>query len=334
MPQATPQNNGIPTNPEVSQQLAAAAAGASPVQVHQGAPAGIPSHPGVQVQQYQNQMQDFFSSMGLDGGDSDIGVEEPGTVPPPQGSQPQVPPGTVDLLSEEDLLGGGLVPQPPAQQPPQQQPQQPQGFAPQTPQAPQQPVVQPQAPQAAPASAPQQSPEDLQRAAIDYLRNGTYAFNDEQSRRALTEPEVVLPELAARLHVNVVHEMAQQMHRVLPHLIEQEVARRQAAFEAKQEFFGRYPKLNRPEWQPVILESLQMAAQMNQGKPRDVIMQEGAALAAYRIRSQHRSAPSQQRQQPFVPASPGSGGPVVPQNPQGTPNVWAELSQDPDLFNF
>lgn len=332
MPQGpTPTNNGIPMDPTIASQVASAAAGASPVQLHQGAPAGIPSHPSVAVQQHQNQMQDFFSTMGLDGGDDNF-EPAPSQEPPVVPQAPSVP-GSVDLLTEEDLLGGGVVPQAPQPAAPQQAQQQPPPVG-TPPQGQQQAPVQPQAPQQQQAPAPSSDPEALRLQAIDYLRNGTYRFDDEQSRRALTEPEVVLPELAARLHVNVVQEMATQMHRVLPQLIEQEVARRQAAFEAKQEFFSRFPKLNRPEWQQTILESLQYAAQLHAGKPRDVVMNEGAALAAYRIRASHRAAPPQNRQMPYTPAAPGSGGSVVPQNPQGTPNVWAELSADPELFNF
>jgi hypothetical protein len=328
-----PQPNQIPSHPSA----AAAAAGANPVQVHQGAPAGIPSHPDALAQQVQqrvnqptpspapqrNVMQDFFAGAAFDDGGSDD-TGDPLTVPTaPPASQPNT-----DLVDIDDLLSGGEFAQEPVPVPqPQQQTPQPQAVQPQA------PAPQPQSSPPAPSAAP--SPEQLQTQAIDYLRDNVYRFDDETSRRALTEPEVVLPQLAARLHVNLINEFAQQMHRALPTLIEREVTRRTAVMETKNEFFRRYPKLNRPEWDGVVSDSVAMAAQIHQGQPRDVIMREGAALAAYRLRAQvPRQPPAQGRPQPFIPASPGGGGPVVPTNPQQGANVWAELAADPDLMNF
>lgn len=311
-----PQNQ-IPANPEVSQQQAAA--GHTPVQVHQGAPQGIPAHPGVVQQQMpaRSAAMDFFSQVAM--GDDDPAPIEPQA---PISS----PTDNTDLVNVDDLLSGGEFQQSVAQQAPATEPQQ----APTQPVA-QQPTPQPQTP--APASQPQQSPEDMQKAAIDYLRGSVYNFDDETARRALTEPETVLPNLAARLHVNLVQEFAQQIHRVVPMLVERETQRRMAVMEAKNEFFRQYPKLNRPEWSSIVADSIGMAARLHEGKTRQEVMREGAALAAYRIRSMAPRPPAAQgRPAPFVPASPGSGGPIVPTNPQQQSNPWAELSADPDLM--
>lgn len=322
--------NGIPNNPDVAAQ-AAAAGGGTPVQVHQGAAPGIPSHPGVIQQHLQAKPAlDFFASVAL-------GEDEVETAPeaaPPQAPAPTVPisPSNVDLVNIDDLLSGGQFPETPQ---PVQQPQQQQAPQAVQPQAAPQPQAQPQPQAPAPSQAPQQTPEDLQKAAIDYLRGNVYQFDDATARQALTEPEVVLPMLAARLHVNLVNEFATQVQRVVPVLVERETQRRMAVMEAKNEFFRMFPKLNRPEWEGVISESIGLAAQLNQGKSRHEIMREGAALAVYRIRSQGvRPNPAQGRPQPFVPANPGGGGMPVPNIPQQPGNPWAELAADPDLMNF
>lgn len=339
--------NVIPAHSGVSAAQAAAGGGAS-VQVHQGAPAGIPAHPDAIAQRaaatappVQNPAPsreavaaDFFArtALGDDEAEDLSQFESPpsgGAPPPAPSSQP-----STDLVNVDDLLGGGQFPQEP---PEAHQPQAPQG-APQ-PQGVQQPQQQPVQQQMAPPQQQQQqqqdpTPEQLQTAAIDYLRGNTYKFDDAMARQALTEPEVVLPQLAARLHVNLVQEFATQMQRVLPTLVEREVQRRTASMEAKNEFFRRYPKLNNPAWYGVITESLQMASQLHAGKPREVIMQEGAALSAYRIRGQAPRAPAAPgRPQPFVPANPGGGGMQVPTNPTGV-NPWDQFSGDPDLFEF
>lgn len=325
--------NSIPGMPEISQQIAAA--GNSPVQVHQGAPAGIPAHPGVVAQQVQQQPKqkaalDFFAQVAsgedVEGGGDTSGFE----AEVPQAQAPIIPQApSTDLISVDDLLSGGQFSEPPVVQQPQAPQQQvPQAQQPQV-QAPQ-PV--PQSPQQPQAQAP--TPEALQMQAIDYLRGGLYRFTDVQARQALTEPETLLPELAARLHVNVVTEMGQHIQRVIPVLVEREVQRRTAVMEAKNEFFQMYPKLNRPEWQGVIADSIGMAAQMHQGKTRGEIMREGAALAVYRLRSQAPRAPAPGAPRPFTPASPGSGGPSVPMNPQQPSDIWSQLAADPDLMNF
>lgn len=311
-----PQSNGIPANPQVAQQVAAA--GGSPVQVHQGAPAGIPQHPGVVQQRVAAQPVDFFAQVAF--GEEDHSGDEP----LPQAPTVPTPPPSTDLVSVDDLLSGGSFSEPSQPAIPVQEPQQ----APQS-QAPTQPPAPAQATQ--PAAAP--SPEQLQTAAIDYLRGNTYRFSDEEARQALTEPEVVLPALAARLHVNLIQEFGQQLQRVVPMFVERAVAQRTAVMEAKNQFYGMFPKLNRPEWEGVVADSIAMAAQLNQGKDRVTIMREGAALAAYRIRSQAPRQAAPGRPQPFQPANPGSGGAPMPMNP-GTGNVWADLAADPDLLNF
>jgi hypothetical protein len=327
--------NMIPTHNGVAAVQSAAGAGA-PVQVHQGAPEGIPSHPGIQQQRVQadppqmprDPMADFFGTVDPNDtyGDESFVPEAPAQqqVSPPQSA--------ADLVSVEDLLSGGQFPdEPQPVAPPQQQyqQQQQQQQVPVQQQYQQQQPVQQQAPvQQAP------TPEDLQAQAIDYLRGNTYRLDDDSIRRALTEPEAVLPALAARVHVNVVHEMAQQMHRVLPMMIEQEVQKRTAVMEAKNEFYRAFPKLNNPAWEPIVTESIGLAAQMHRGKDRQTIMREGAALAAYRLRGQRQIPQAPNRGLPYQPAAPGGGGAVVPTNPSQSANPWADLANDPDLMNF
>lgn len=318
MPQPT-----IPSHPDI----AANAAGASPPQVHQGAPTSIPMHPGVVAQQFQNvappvpRPNDFFANVAL--GTDEVDFEASLEAPPQSNSS--LDPG-VDLMRDDLLDGGQLPPEIQAQQFLQQQPTVPQ----------QQPQV--QQPDLAPTPQPQQqqnqapSPESLRTAAIDFLRGNTYKFTDDEARRALTSPEEALPDLAARLHVNIVTEMAQQLPRLVETLVEKRVQQRTVEMEAKGEFFRRYPKLNRPEWQGTIAESIVLARQLKPNATRDQLMAEGAALAAYRIRSQAPRLPAQGRQAPFVPASPGTGGAFVSTNPQPG-NVWADLAADPELFS-
>lgn len=305
------QENQIPMNPEIQAQLA----GLQPSQAAPPQRNAIPSG------------DDFFARMALD---EDFVEETPSAPPAPPANNV---PSAVDLVDVDDLLSGGSIPGTPPPAAPPVAPQAPVPQAAPQPQVQQAPPQNNPSPPAAPPASP--TPEQMQLQAIDYLRGNTYRFTDEQARQALTEPEVVLPELAARLHVNLIGEFAQQIHRVVPELVERGIQQRMASMEARNDFFRRYPKLNRPEWEGTIRESIQLAVQLNQGKnlTRDQLMAEGASLAAYRIRSTlPRPSAAPNRPQPYVPAQGSGSAPVVPQAPAQPTDIWAQFASDPDLF--
>jgi hypothetical protein len=193
----------------------------------------------------------------------------------------------------------------------------------------------PQAPelQAAPQSAPDLA--QMQSRAIDYLMANEYRLSDEDRTQLISAPDEVLPRLAARMHVGIATQLAQQVAAAVPAMIQQHMETHIKAQRAEMEFFGRYPKLNREEWKPTIAESLQMVKQMNPNATRQQIIDEGAALAAFRINSKFGNRytpqppqPPRSANQPYVPVAAG-GGVTPPTNPN-QPNVWADLAADPD----
>lgn len=192
-------------------------------------------------------------------------------------------------------------------------------------------------PQPAPPPPPQVDVATLQKQAIDYLMANEYKFSDEERTQLISAPDEVLPRLAARMHVGIATQLAQQVAQAVPAMIQQHMESHIKAQRAEMEFFSRYPKLNREEWKPTIVESLQMVKQMNPQASREQIISEGAALAAFRINSKfgNRYSPQPPQQprgsaQPYVPVAPG-GGMAPPTNPHAQSNPWADLATDPDF---
>lgn len=291
-------NNAIPPHPAIAAQQQLATATPAP----EATPVSPPSEESTSV-------QSLFDA--FDGPKE----ADPSPPPPPVQVQPPAPPEPPQEIpvSVEDLLAGG------ASAPVTEAP------APQAPAAPQ-----PQVPQ-----APTVDMGALQKQAIDFLMANEYKLGDEERTQLISAPDEVLPRLAARMHVGIATQLAQQVAQAIPALIQQHMEGHLKAQRAESDFFGRYPKLNRPEWKPAIAESLQMVKQMNPNASREQIITEGAALAAFRIQSkygnQHTPQPPQlpnSGQRPYVPVAPG-GGVSPPTNAQPA-NPWAELAADPN----
>lgn len=293
-------NNAIPAHPAiVAQQVGAAA----PVQAPVSEPREVP-------QEQVNALWDAFE--GPKEQDSSF---VPPPLPPVQTASPAMPAPIAEVpVSVDDLLAGGASAPVQVQEPQQAQP------------VPQAPV---------PAAPPVNVAPDmgqLQRQAIDYLMANEYKLNDDDRTQLISAPDEVLPKLAARMHVGIATQLAQQVAQAIPAMIQQHMDTHMKAQRAEMEFFGRFPRLNRPEWKPVIAESLQMVKQMNPNATREQVITEGAALAAFRINSKygqnHTPQPPQQPRsasQPYVPFAPG-GGAGPPTNPNQQSNPWADLA--------
>lgn len=209
------------------------------------------------------------------------------------------------------------------------------------------------APQAPSAEQPPIDPEALQKQAIEQLTNGMYALSEEDKTALIAEPDKVLPGLAARMHVTMQVQLAQQIAQILPGIIQGQLAQANKVQGLETSFFGTYPELNKPEFRQTVQESLAMIRQVNPQATRDEVMRDGAALAAVRLRTKLGSAqePAQmpalpqnmplapppavqpavaQPQAPFTPAQSGGGSePVVPIDPNQE-NIFTLLANDPD----
>lgn len=141
-------------------------------------------------------------------------------------------------------------------------------------------------PTQAPAPAPTTDLSAMEAQTIAHLAKTEYALPEAVATRLVSEPEVVYPELAARLHVRLAGQIGQAMQQLLPGIIEQVVDRKIAAQSMENDFFRSYPQLADRRFRPVVTQSLRMARTASPQAGRDQVMSDGAALAAIKLRLQ------------------------------------------------
>jgi len=349
---------GIPQNPEIQAQVAQAALQpeqpATPVGVEPATPA---------EQGLDPTSVDFFGGLAADMDNEVYSQPEP-SVPAQQPHTAQAP--VEELLYEPPVTQRqageypeSLLPESGAEQPQLEaaieQPLVEEELRMTAEQwATQQRAMTPPAPEA-PAAPPVQEqidPEKLEQQAVDHLMATDYALSDEDKNALISEPDTVLPKLAARMHVRMQITTAQQLAQILPGMIAQQIQQQGKVQGLESQFFGQYPELNKPEYRATVAESLTMIRNVNPQASRDEVMRDGAALAAVRLKTRLSTprpnapvapaspqnmplaAPIQshapQAQAPFTPAQSGGGSePVVPTDPNQD-NIFAILANDAD----
>lgn len=125
------------------------------------------------------------------------------------------------------------------------------------------PPVQPAA-ETPPQPAAQPTPAQPGQPPADYaawrqtreteLASSLYAINDADAQALLTEPETVLPRMAARMHMEVMESTMRALQSVLPQAIQGYTQHEQANTQAKQFFSGVNPDLANPAYEPYILQ--------------------------------------------------------------------------------
>jgi len=241
-----------------------------------------------------------------------------------------------DLASDNDEVSGGeefaaeVIPAAPAPAAPEPAP-----TAPPAAPVAAEPPVPPQAP-ATPTPEPVATPQTPEQSAADIATLRQNYFNDlsqyytltpEDAQRLQTEPELVLPTLAAKVHLEVLDavmaQLPQRMTMMMTHYTES-TKREQAAEEA---FFAPFPDLK--EHKEAVLRVGQMYRAANPKATKEQAIQ---AIGNFVRQSLGLPNPAQQQQQaPIVPVNPftpagGSGGGAPP----AQMSEWEFLAQDDD----
>lgn len=162
-----------------------------------------------------------------------------------------------------------------------------------------------------------------------------YKIPDELASRLATEPEVVLPELAARMHAQLENHFLDMMHQRVPQMMQQLEQIRQANDRARVEFYGAWPGLK--DHSARVVQIGQMYRQMNpKATPQEAIQKIGEiACAALGIpvqqaRANGGSATPAPTPTP-APAAPGfrpaatsgASGPATPPSD----NPWTQMAE-------
>lgn len=202
--------------------------------------------------------------------------------------------------------------------------------------------VQPQAP--APA-VPEPTPAQAPAPAFEYDAWRTqhlsglekhYALDAETAQAMLTEPETVLPKLAAQVHFEVTENVLKAVHQMMPGLITQLSRNTEVETKAQNAFFEKNPDLKGVD-QAKILQIGAMFRQVNPTADADTTIVTignmvrtalGLPAAGSAGQGAAPTVPAQPVVQPFAPARGGGGG-VAPRAPAQA-NPWVDLIGDDD----
>ena len=200
-------------------------------------------------------------------------------------------------------------------------------------------AVTPEATPPAPVSVAPETP------AVDYATwrgeqisklEGLYKLSDDVAAQLLSEPEVVLPKMAAQLHMAVTEAVLQSVNNALPQVI-QSIQQTDTVEKSAQKLFTDInPDLADSKYRDGILRVGTMYRQMN---PK-ATPEESARVIGNMVRTAYglQAPPAPASGLPAAPAAPapspapfvpsrGGGGGVTPAAPQ---NVWAQMAQELD----
>lgn len=161
-----------------------------------------------------------------------------------------------------------------------------------------------------------------------------YKLPDDLAARLATEPELVLPTLAAKVHQALELATQQMITQLVPQFLQQHTQLQAANEKAKSTFYDRWPSLK--DYEPQVLQMGQMFRQLNpKATPEDSIERIGATVcAALGIQPDPKPgsgtpAPQQQQQRKAVgsPRPAGAAGARAPAPPP-TENVFTEMANE------
>jgi len=248
-------------------------------------------------------------------GDAEV-VESAGEVPPL--AAPAVPASVTAPVSAADVLPDAPV-APVAQQAA--------SVVPPT-------VTQPEAPKVEPSTQPDYATWRGEK--MQDLAKNLYAVSDEDAAKLLTEPEVVLPQLAARMHMEVLENAMRAMQAMVPQVLRSVQSYEKVEQDARSVFHQANPDLADPQLEPAIFEMGKIYRKLNPTATPDVasIAIGNLVRASLGIAAPQPGAgapPVLQTQVapviPFTPTRGAAGGGLAPAK-----SVWEQLAEDMDDY--
>ena len=114
------------------------------------------------------------------------------------------------------------------------------------------------------------SPEETlkwEQGEIDKLAQG-YQLSDEEAQLINTEPETVMPKLAAIAHFRIMRSVLSTMSAMLPQMLQQHTAQNAIDSAARTDFYSENPDLDKPEFEEAVMKIGLMYRQVNPNAPR------------------------------------------------------------------
>jgi len=182
------------------------------------------------------------------------------------------------------------------------------------------------------------SPEEqeAQMAQFQGELEGLYAISSVDADMLVSNPEKVLPKLAAQVHLNVMRQMAQlmaQYQQTLPSVVEETTKVAKKKEEAAVEFNSRWPGLaDTPEGQQATLEAVRIVKARNPNASMKKVIEESGRIAYSILGKDVPAAPAPEQKQggqkpkPHIPAASKSAGSVQTQQLSPEELFYASLA--------
>lgn len=208
--------------------------------------------------------------------------------------------------------------------------------APQQEQGEPEPTSQPEAKPQTPSEAETpQAPEDLNAQfqewfskSAETLADQVYALDDETREKLDTAPSEVIPQLAGRLHMQILTAAVTQAANMLPQMIQQEQVRTTEVQAAENAFYDAWPALRDHSQEVDRIADAYLRA--NPKADRDTAIKEIGTIASVRLQvplpGQEPPAQQQPAPAPVTPTAARGGQAAAAQPP--TRSVWEELIAD------
>lgn len=160
-----------------------------------------------------------------------------------------------------------------------------------------------------------------------------YAFDEETARRLQTEPELVLPRLAAEMEVRITQRALEAFQRMIPQVVPQVMQGQQTEKAASDFFYDKNPDLKK--YHKEVLKAGKMYRELNpKATPEEAAEQIGNIVrTSLKLKPVAAAAPAAGK--PAVKAAPhkpaGAGSAPAPRPAvKSDANVWADLAADDD----
>jgi hypothetical protein len=177
----------------------------------------------------------------------------------------------------------------------------------------------------APAAAPAQTLEQMRENIVTEVAS-RYAMPPEVRDQFMLNPEQVLPQMAARLYVDIYDAVFNSVMAQIPQVMSSREQQVRAAQASEARFFERWPALRDPQFTRDIVAMGRAYRQQNpQATPEQAIEAIGAMVSVAKgvaLPGAGSASPPQMR--PPTPIGPGMARAAAPVAPQRT--IWDELS--------
>lgn len=155
-----------------------------------------------------------------------------------------------------------------------------------------------------------------------------YSMSEDEAAEVLTSPEKVLPQLAAKVHLEVVQAVLGTLSQALPGVVMGVQSAQQQHSELIGKFFEAWPTLDRSADVGTVTELARVYRAQNPGASFDDMVKNVGAMAVVKLGKLPQAQAAPVAAQPAsAPYQPASRAPMIPQPAQQETSPWAAYAE-------